>query len=108
MFSLSEPCPACSGSGRVGNRTTLINKVDRWLRRYKEDHRLPSRLEFMVHPDIIDQIEPKLKKMRWKYLLFPTVTIQEEMRLDEFRVLKNGEDITESYAQDSIQNNKNA
>ncbi len=102
LFSLSEPCPACAGSGRVGNRTTLINKVDRWLRRYKEDHRWPSRLEFMVHPDIIDLIEPKLKTMRWKYLLFPTVTIQEEMKLDEFRVLKNGEDITETYAQDSM------
>jgi Ribonuclease G/E len=64
MFSLSEPCPACTGTGRVGNRTTLYNKIDRWTRRFKHDHRFLSRLQFVVHPDIIDQIEPKMKKMR--------------------------------------------
>jgi ribonuclease G len=99
MFSLSEPCPACTGTGRVGNRTTLYNKIDRWTRRFKHDHRFLSRLQFVVHPDIIDQIEPKMKKMKWKYFIFADILGEEEMRLDEFRVItRSGEDITDSYA----------
>lgn len=98
MFSLSEPCPACSGTGRVGNRTTLFNKIERWIRRYKQKHKFFSRLEIIVHPDVIDLIELKAQKLRWKYFIFATVTGEEEMRLDEFRVINSkGDDITETH-----------
>ncbi|MBL7961937.1 ribonuclease E/G, partial [bacterium] len=81
LFSLSEPCPACAGSGRVGNRTTLHNKIDRWVRRYKKDHKFISRLQFMVHPDIVDQLEIKIKKMKWKYFILADLIGEEEMRM---------------------------
>jgi len=98
MFSLSEPCPACAGTGRVGNRTTLYNKIDRWTRRYKEHHKLFSRLQFVVHPDIIEQIEVKIRGMRWKYFIFAEILGEDEMRMDEFRVLnRKGDDITDAH-----------
>lgn len=97
MFSLSEPCPACSGTGRVGNRTTLFDKIERWARRYKEKNSFFSRLEFVVNSDILEQVKPKIKNMRWRYLIFSRVTGEQEMRMDEFRVLQKNEDITEIY-----------
>ncbi len=99
MFSLSEPCPACAGTGRVGNRTTLFDKINRWVRRYKDKNKFFSRLEFVLHPDIIDQVEPSIKRMKYKYLVFGRVVGEPEMRLDEFRVFaSDGTDITETFA----------
>ncbi|HNI09983.1 MAG TPA: ribonuclease E/G, partial [bacterium] len=97
MFSLSEPCPACSGTGRVGNRTTLFDKIERWARRYKEKNSFFSKLEFVVNSDILEQVKPKIKNMRWRYLIFSRVTGEQEIRMDEFRVLQKNEDITEMY-----------
>jgi ribonuclease G len=98
LFSMSEPCPACGGTGRVGNRTTLPDRIDRWVRRFKRDHRFVSRLEFVVHPDVIEHVQPKIRRMKWKYFVLGTVSGEEEMRLDEFRVFGGGEDITDSYS----------
>ncbi len=99
MFSLSEPCPACSGSGRVGNRTTLYDKIHRWVRRYKDKNKFFSRLQFVLHPDIVDQVKPSIQVMKWKYLIFGKIIGEPEMRMDEFRIFSSaGEDITDSFA----------
>ncbi len=98
MFSLSEPCPACAGTGRVGNRTTIINKIERWLRRYREDHRFLSRLRLFLHPDMVDLMRPKMRQFLWKYGTWITLDTEDEMRLDEFRLLSpGGDDLTEKY-----------
>ncbi|MCB0833841.1 MAG: Rne/Rng family ribonuclease [Bacteroidetes bacterium] len=98
MFSLSEPCPACAGTGRVGNRTTLFNKIDRWIRRYKKDHPLPSRLLFAIHPDVEDVLALRISRLKWRYFIFGKLEPVDEMRMDEFRVFNSkDEDITETY-----------
>jgi len=98
MFALSEPCPACLGSGRVAHRTSLSNMIKRWMQRYKADHRGFSRLYIYLHPDIIDHLKPTLRAMLWKHLIYIKITPEDEMRLDEFRILNaDDDDITEKY-----------
>jgi hypothetical protein len=52
----------------------------------------------VVHPDVIEHVQPKIRRMKWKYFVLGTVSGEEEMRLDEFRVFGGGEDITDSYS----------
>jgi ribonuclease G len=99
MFSLSEPCPACAGTGRVGNRSTLINKIERWLRRYRENRRPLTRLELVLHPDVAEVMSSRIRRLMWKYWTWIRMDLEEEMRLDEFRFLSpSGEDLTEKFA----------
>ncbi len=98
MFAINEPCPACAGTGWIAKRSTFINKIERWMRRYKQDHRLFSRIQIAMHPDMCDLIGIKIRRFFWKYRVWVSLFPEEEMRIDEFRVMNSrSEDITDQY-----------
>ncbi|MBN2091972.1 Rne/Rng family ribonuclease, partial [candidate division KSB1 bacterium] len=35
LFSFSEPCPTCGGTGRVTSKGAIVNKIERWIKRYR-------------------------------------------------------------------------
>ena len=99
LFSLSEPCPACNGSGRVGNRQSLVNNIERWVKRYKSEHKFFRKLTLIINPDVHDYLTNKLSKFKWSYGLFIALQLEDKMRLDEFRFINRaGNDITEKYS----------
>src|SRR5207249_11996646 len=51
MHSFTEPCPACGGTGLVQSRTTTINQLDRWLRRFNTETK-EFRVAVHVNPQI--------------------------------------------------------
>ena len=46
LHSFSEPCPACGGTGLVQSRTTTVNQIERWIRRFKSEAR-----EWRIRPE---------------------------------------------------------
>ena len=53
LFSISEPCPACMGTGRVISKATIAPKIERWIKRFKTEKReyeisVPERLKRKV------------------------------------------------------------
>ncbi|MBI2619159.1 MAG: Rne/Rng family ribonuclease [Ignavibacteriales bacterium] len=101
-LSFSEACPTCGGTGLVQSKTTTINTIERWIRRFKSESR-EFRLQLRVHPSIgeylthgtISRLTRIMFKLFVKIKIVPDATLQ----ADEFRFIsvKSGKDITEDY-----------
>jgi len=63
----SEPCPVCSGTGRVMGPDTTMTKIERWLQRSFAATR-ERRYVLKVHPDvatyILENREERLRSLR--------------------------------------------
>lgn len=98
LFNINEPCPACAGTGWIARRSTFTNKIERWIRRYKQDYRFFSVIRLTMHPDMCDLLSSKIRKFFWKYFVWIRLIPEEEMKIDEFRILNSqNDDITDEY-----------
>ena len=102
VHSFTEACPACGGTGLVQSRTTTLNQLERWIRRFKtETHE--SRLRLLVNPEVAatltDGVMNRLRKIMWKFFVFITLEEDSGIPVGEFRVIsvKQGKDITDQF-----------
>jgi ribonuclease G len=88
LFSYSEPCPTCDGTGRVISKATVLTRIERWLMRYKlvgnERH-----LRLKLHPEIAGFFSAgfwsRIRRLMWKYWMKIELLPDESLRLDEFK-----------------------
>jgi ribonuclease G len=102
VHSFTEACPACGGTGLVQSRTTTLNQLERWVRRFKtETHE--SRLRLLVNPEVAatltDGVVSRLRKIMWKYFVMISLEEDAAIPVGEFRVIsiKQGKDITDQF-----------
>jgi len=101
-LSFSESCPTCGGTGFVQSRSTIMNTIERWIRRFKSESR-EFRLELRVHPSIASHLYEgtisRLTKIRFKFFVRIKLIPDSSLPVDEFRFisLKQGKDITDQY-----------
>ncbi len=102
LHSFTEPCPACGGSGLVRSKTTTLNQLERWIRRFKtETHE--KRLAVRVHPELAFLLKAgtinRLRRIMFKYLVWVKLEADPAIPLGEFRCIsvKQGKDITDQY-----------
>ncbi|MDZ7315515.1 MAG: Rne/Rng family ribonuclease [candidate division KSB1 bacterium] len=102
LYSISEPCPACMGTGRVISKTTIAHKIERWIKRYRSEGGERS-VQLVVHPELAkfltSGVRSFIRRMSWHYWMRFKVIADENISLDEFRFLdKHGEeDLTDKY-----------
>ncbi len=102
LHSFSEPCPTCGGTGLVQSKTTTLNQIERWIRRFKTETR-ENRLILRVHPELSGLLRSgtisRLRKIMIKYLVWVKLESDPKMPLGEFRFIsrKQGKDITDQY-----------
>lgn len=105
IHSFSEPCPVCGGVGIVQSKSTIVNNIERWIRRFKTDIRGFRRLILQTNPTIVEFLHhglpSRLLQMMLKYHVHIKIVADEKMPQQEFHFLlrKNNEDITEKYEQ---------
>ena len=102
MHILSEPCPYCSGLGRVLSKETMATKIERWFKRAKADRRF-DKFHLAVSPLLAEaiadngsrRVERMMKIHKFKINLVRDTTIP----IQEFKVYDaaTNEDITERY-----------
>jgi ribonuclease G len=102
LHSFTEPCPACGGTGLVQSRTTTLNQIERWLRRFKsESHE--SRIILKVNPQVADALRvgtiSRLRKLMLKYFIVIRLETDASVHAGEFRVIsrKQEKDITDQF-----------
>ena len=102
LYTYSETCPTCNGSGRVPGPDTTVTKLERWLKRLRADNGR-SKLVLEVCPSVADYLrqddERRLKALR--KATASQVILEDDGRLsvEDFRFsdLKTAEDLTSRY-----------
>lgn len=102
LHSFSEPCPVCGGGGFVESKSSVVNHIERWIRRFKsETHEL--RLALTVHPSIAMYLKEgsvsRLLKMKFRYRIFLQLKQNPQSPISEFHFfsVKQNKDITDVY-----------
>ncbi len=102
LHSFSEPCPACGGTGLVQSRTTTLNQIERWIRRFKSESR-ESRIILKVNPQLADALRvgtlSRLRRLMLKYVMLIRLEPDPAVHVGEFRCIstKQGKDITDQF-----------
>ncbi len=96
LFSISEPCPACMGTGRVISKTTIVARIERWLKRYRGENGERT-LQLVVHPELGKFLKTgyrsRLRRLSWKYWTRIKLFDDDGMSLEDFKFLdKSGEE----------------
>jgi len=102
LHAVSEPCPYCSGLGRVLSKETMAMKIERWFTRARADRRF-KKFHLAVTPHLADAITNNganrvaqiMKIHHFQINVVRDTTIQ----MQEFKVFnaESNEDITDKY-----------
>jgi ribonuclease G len=101
--SMTSPCPACEGTGRVFRPEVVVRRIERSLRRVGHE-RKDRQLTVRVHPEValylLEQEPDFLKHAAQQTGVDLDLRDDPMMRLDEFRFVAQpvGRDVTERYA----------
>jgi ribonuclease G len=102
LHSFSEPCPVCGGGGLVLSKSSVLNHIERWIRRFKPDaHEL--RIKLRVHPSMSAFLREgtfsRLTKLMFRFRLILKIEEDPNIGVDEFQVysFKQKKDITDKY-----------
>jgi ribonuclease G len=102
LHSFTEACPACGGTGLVRSRTTTINRLERWIHRFKSETKEKT-LVLKVNPEVALELRQglfsRVRRMSLKYRLLIRVEPDSSVPLGEFRGIsvKQSRDVTDTY-----------
>jgi ribonuclease G len=102
LFTFSEACPVCDGTGRIMSRMTVVTQIGRWLKRAKAYMR-ERHIKLKVHPTVAlalyENGREKLETLSREYRM--EIDIEEDpfLHVEEFRVfsIKRDLDVTDEY-----------
>ncbi len=102
LHSFSEPCPVCGGGGLIQSKSSIVNHIERWIRRFKSESR-EFKIVLRVHPSIGAYLKEgsikRLTKLKFRYFLFIKLEEDPKLPVGEFHVVstKLNQDITNLY-----------
>lgn len=102
LHSFAEACPTCGGGGFVASKASIVNRVERWLRRMTSDSR-EFRWTLYVSPILAEYLTDgflsKLTKLQIKYKVRLLLQQDANLSIDEFRFIshKQKKDVTDTY-----------
>ena len=87
----------------VQSKTTTINNIERWIRRFKSETK-EFRLELRVHPSMAEYLRQgtisRLTKIMFKSFVKVKLMIDPSVPVGSFRFIsiKQGKDVTDRFA----------
>jgi ribonuclease G len=102
QLSFSDTCPTCGGTGLVQSKTSTVNHIDRWIRRFNSEKH-EYRLELHVNPAIADFLTSgtisRLTKIQIKFFIKIKLIPDQTLLPDEFKFysIKQKKEITEQF-----------
>ena len=102
LHSFTEACPTCAGTGLVQSKTTTLNQLERWIRRFKTETR-ETRFTLRVHPSLAPSLREgtisRLRRIMLKYFVLIKLEEDSTIPIGEFHVIsrKQDKDVTDLY-----------
>jgi ribonuclease G len=102
QLSFSEGCPMCGGTGLVQSKTSTMNQIERWIKRFKTEKR-EYRLELRVNPVIAEYLSvgtiSRLTKLQFKFFVKMKLIPDPALPADEFKFfsVRQKKEITDQY-----------
>jgi ribonuclease G len=99
LFSYSEPCAHCEGTGRVISKAAVLTRIERWIMRYRLVGNERS-LRLKVHPDfayfLTAGVLSRIRRLMWKYWMKVEVLPDESLHLGDFKFFskRDGHEVT--------------
>ncbi|HHS13568.1 MAG TPA: ribonuclease E/G, partial [bacterium] len=101
LYRYSEPCPRCSGMGRVPARSTLVTKIERSIHRIKSTTG-QRRFILYLHPEMAAYMTSGLRSlvrlMMIKFFVTLRVEAKPELREEEFELASFKGEKFDSYS----------
>jgi ribonuclease G len=104
LHSFAEPCPTCGGMGLVVSKATIVNRIERWIRRMVSDKR-EFKWTLYVSPMLANYLTygffSKLLKLQLRYRVRLILEHDTNLSIDEFRFIshKQKKDVTDKYSE---------
>ncbi len=102
LFTFSDECPVCKGTGRIVSKETVAAKIERWIKRFKLVSK-ERKLKLLLHPDMKRYLTEgtinRLMKLMVRYWVRIYAEADPKLNIDEFRFLSinRNKDITNEY-----------
>jgi len=102
QLSFSEGCPMCGGTGLVQSKTSTLNQIERWIKRFNSEKH-EYRLELRVNPVIAEYLSvgtiSRLTKLQFKFFVKMKLIPDPALPADEFKFysVKQKKEITDQY-----------
>lgn len=102
VHSFTEQCPACGGTGLVQSKTTTINQLDRWLRRFRAETK-EHRIELHVNPELahtlMEGFASRLRKFILKNFIWIKLVPDTSVAIGEFKIISplQQKDVTSQF-----------
>ena len=102
QLSFSEGCPMCGGTGLVQSKTSTMNQIERWIKRFNSEKH-EYRLELRVNPVIAEYLSvgtiSRLTKLQFKFFVKMKLIPDPALPADEFKFysVKQKKEITDQY-----------
>ncbi|MBN2012718.1 Rne/Rng family ribonuclease [candidate division KSB1 bacterium] len=102
LFTFSETCPTCDGTGRVTSKGTVLTHIERWVRRFKASTR-ERRLVLSVNPEISkylrEGVKSRIRRIMWKFWVKIDVIADESLAVTQFKFYskKRNIDVTDQF-----------
>lgn len=102
MQSTHELCHCCNGTGLMQKKSNIINEIDQWLKRYKNEGNRQS-LRLIVHNSLGLKLRignlSTMKKLQFKYFMRIRLEEKNDVNPQSFRFIedKTDKEITNDY-----------
>ena len=102
LYAISEPCSACMGTGRIVSKTSIVARIERWIKRYRSEGGDRS-LQLVVHPELAQFLKVGyrnlVRRLMLKYWTRVKLIQDDSLTIDDFKILdKDGEeDLTNKF-----------
>ncbi len=102
LFTFSESCTTCGGTGRIMSKETTLSSIERWLKRSRAAA-VERRLTVLVHPEmgtyLLENRKERLKSMRKSTRVWLNVETDDSLEPNNYRIFsrKRKTDITNEF-----------
>jgi Ribonuclease G/E len=102
MYAFSDPCPVCSGVGRVLSKESIAMKIERWFLRASTE-KGKTQYQLVASPQVIDALTEsaanRLTKLEKRLNILVDVIRDTSFHPEEYHIIEtsSGTDLTEKY-----------